>query len=83
MRNLAVTCWIDTHTSTIKYIGHYAQEKLAVKVDDGILTKNNKVYNRYCKTKLSQMRKKFAVCKRVKEIGLACRPLACYPQPKT
>ena len=76
MRNLAELPLGSTHTVTaIGYIEHYGQQKLVVKLGDGILYQAGENLERQkeqltemckiviSKTKLSQTRKKFAVCK--------------------
>ena len=76
MRNLAELPLGSTHTVTaIGYIKHYGQQKLVVKLGDGMLYQAGENLERQkeqltemckiviSKTKLSQTRKKFAVCK--------------------
>ena len=99
VRNLAELPLGSTHTVTaIGYIDHYRQEKLVVELDDGILyqageyleEKKEKLKD-MCKivifkTKLSETRKKFAVCKIVQHGDWAGVldydevPLHCYLQ---
>ena len=76
VRNLAELPLGSTHTVTaIGYIEHYGQQKLVVKLGDGILYQAGENLERQkeqltemckiviSKTKLSQTRKKFAICK--------------------
>ena len=75
MQNLAELTLGSTHTDTaIGYIDHYGQQKLVVKLDDGItyqagehLERQKEQLTEMCKiviskTKLLPTRKKFAVC---------------------
>ena len=80
MQNLAELPLGSTHTVTaIGYIDHYEQQKLIVKLDDGItyqggehLERRKEQLTKMCKiviskTKLLSTRKKFAVCKVVQK----------------
>ena len=80
MQNLTELPLGSTHTVTaIGYIDHYGQQKLVVKLDDGItyqggehLERQEEQLTKMCKiviskTKLLSTRKKFAVCKVVQK----------------
>ena len=80
MQNLAELPLGSTHTVTaIGYIDHYGQQKLVVKLDDGItyqggehLERRKEQLTKMCKiviskTKLLPTRKKFALCKVVQK----------------